>query len=128
MVFTRMARDIVLRSCLHEHERTIDLDVAVVMPDHAHLIFTPRINFAASSTYPLAEITKAVKGASSHLINRRLGTHQRIWQEESFDHVLRASEKLREKIEYVINNPVRKGLVANSIDYPWSWSAPPKTT
>jgi hypothetical protein len=27
-----------------------------------------------------------------------------VWQEESFDRVLRCSEKLDEKVEYVLNN------------------------
>jgi len=29
-------RNIVLASCLREHEKTIDLHCAVVMPDHVH--------------------------------------------------------------------------------------------
>jgi putative transposase len=123
-VLPEWAREIVLRSCLHDHGSKIDLYVAVVMPDHVHLIFRPRINISDMSTHSLAEITKAIKGASSHLINRCLGTHQRIWQEESFDHVLRASERLQEKIEYVVNNPVREGLVAKPEDYAWLWVAP----
>jgi hypothetical protein len=42
-----------------------------------------------------------------------------VWQEESFDHVLRTSENLKEKIEYIRQNPVRRGLVAKAEDYRW---------
>ena len=47
-----------------------------------------------------------------------------VWQEESFDHVLRNDESLREKIEYIRQNPVRKKLVMKAEDYPWLWIEP----
>jgi putative transposase len=61
----------------------------------------------------------AIKGASAHRVNRALGRTGRVWQTESFDRVLRISEKLREKVAYVLENPVRGGLVARWQDYPW---------
>jgi hypothetical protein len=67
---------------------------------------------------------KAIKGASSHAINRRLHSQQTIWQEESFDHVLRSSENLDAKIDYILQNPVRAGLVRVASQYPWSWKKP----
>jgi hypothetical protein len=67
----------------------------------------------------LAEIMDAVKGASAHMINHMLARRGRVWQEESFDHVLRTSEKLEEKIAYILNNPVRKGLVGSPQEYRW---------
>jgi putative transposase len=67
----------------------------------------------------LAGITRAIKGTSAHLINRQLGSLGRVWQEESFDRVLRVSEKLDEKIAYVLDNPVRKGLVHSAEEYRW---------
>lgn len=115
------ARSIVLDCCLHDRDVKYDLHVAVVMPDHAHLILTPLINAAEKRSYSLAEIMDAIKGVSSHRINHRLGRHGRIWQEESFDHVLRSSESLDQKIDYILNNPVRKGLVSQPEDYAWLW-------
>jgi REP element-mobilizing transposase RayT len=117
------ARQITLDCCLHEHESTIDLNVVVVMPDHVHLIFTPLIDRELCELVSLRRVTKAIKGASAHLINRRLGRSGTVWQEESFDRVLRCSEKLDEKVEYVVDNPVRRGLVASPSDYPWLWVA-----
>ena len=49
---------------------------------------------------------------------------RRFWQEESFDHVLRSSESLDAKIDYVLQNAVRKGLVRIAREYPWSWRKP----
>ena len=94
------------------------------MPDHAHMIFTPLIDQLLSEVIPLARITKAIKGASAHLINSRLGHRGTVWQEESFDHVLRSSESLDQKIQYVLENPARRGLVHDSSEYPWLWRCP----
>jgi REP element-mobilizing transposase RayT len=117
------ARTIVMDVSLRANQWTIDLRAVVVMPDHAHIIFTPLIDVERSEVFSLARITKAIKGTSAHLINRRLGRPGRVWQEESFDRVLRVSEKLDEKVAYVLDNPVRKGLVASSEQYRWLWVA-----
>jgi REP element-mobilizing transposase RayT len=114
-------RSLVLESCIHDDGVKFDLRVAVVMPDHVHLIFTPLIDSKRMEIYSLAEIMDAIKGASAHKINKALGRSGRVWQPESFDHVLRSSESLDAKVEYVIENPVRKGLVFKAGDYPWLW-------
>jgi putative transposase len=48
---TPEARDIVLRSCCHDHRRKYELYVAVVMPDHAHLILTPLVTTANAKSF-----------------------------------------------------------------------------
>ena len=40
-------------------------------------------------------------------------------EEESFDHVLRGDESFREKVEYIQQNPVRRGLVRAAEEYRW---------
>jgi hypothetical protein len=47
-----------------------------------------------------------------------------VWQDEFFDHVLRGDESLRETIDYIRQNPVRKGLVDKPEDYQWLWVDP----
>lgn len=108
---------------LRANSWTIDLRVLVVMPDHVHMIFTPLIDVEKLEVFSLARITKAIKGTSAHLISRQLGRPRRVWQEESFDRVLRGSEKLDEKIAYVLDNPARKGLVTSPGEYRWLWVA-----
>jgi putative transposase len=94
------------------------------MPDHVHMIFTPLVDVEKSEIFSLARITKGIKGTSAHLINRQLGKTGQVWQEESFDRVLRLSEKLDEKITYILDNPVRKQLVSSPEKYFWLWVAP----
>ena len=85
------------------------------------MIFTPLVDFEAKEVYSLAEIMDAIKGASAHRINKALNRKGRVWQAESFDHVLRSSASLDVKIEYLLDNPVRKGLARSWPDYPWLW-------
>jgi REP-associated tyrosine transposase len=109
------ARDIALACCIHHHTHAYWLHCAVIMPDHAHLILTP---YEVST---LHEIVGAIKGTSSHRINQGTHRHGHLWQDESFDRIVRTSEDLRKKCEYVCDNPVRAGLVTSADDWPWLW-------
>ncbi len=117
------ARDLVLQHCLYEHGRRIDLHAVVVMPDHVHLLFTP-LRDKAGWPILMHKIMKAMKGTSARDINKLRGVSGPLWQDESFDHVLRSEESLREKIEYIRMNPVRKGLVQEPEQYKWLWVGP----
>jgi len=121
-ILPELARDIVMDCCLHDREVTMTLHVCVVMPDHVHLIFTPRVDQERGEIWSLGNIMDRVKGASSHKINNALGRRGRVWQTESFDRVLRSSESLDAKIAYVLANPVRAGLVSVPAEYRWVWS------
>jgi REP element-mobilizing transposase RayT len=123
-VLPQPIRQIVLECCLHDQGKKFDLRAAVVMPDHVHMIFTPLVNQNAMEVYSLAEIMNAIKGASSHLLNKTLARKGRVWQPESFDHVVRSSEGLDAKIQYLLDNPVRQGLVQHWTDYRWLWKKP----
>jgi len=86
----------VLDCCLHDQGTKIDLDVAVVMPDHVHMIFTPLVNEQVTEVCSLAEIMNAIKGASAHRVNSAL---DRIGK-------------------------VRQRLACRWEDYPWIWKKP----
>lgn len=117
-------RKIVLDCCLHDNGTKFDLKVAVIMPDHVHIIFTPLVDFEAMEVCSLAAIMDAIKGPSAHKINKALGRCGRVWQSESFDHVIRSSENLDAKIAYLLENPVRAGLTTRWEDYAWLWRKP----
>jgi hypothetical protein len=65
---------------------------------------------------------QAIKGSSAHSINKLLGRSGPVWQEEYFDHVVRSYESLRERIEYIRQNPVRRGLARTPEQYPLLWA------
>ena len=120
-ILPSLARDLVLASCCHDHRRRYELYVALVMPDHVHLILTPLIDERRSRIFSLIEIMRDLKGAAARKINQQIGRHGAVWQEESFDHVLRSSEGLDAKVEYILQNPLRKGLVNDWRRYRWAW-------
>jgi REP element-mobilizing transposase RayT len=118
--FPPEARDAVLRHCLHDHEKRYQLHAAVVMPEHVHLLLTP-LRDEKGWPFALPLILKLLKGTSARSVNKLSGSNGPIWQEESFDHVPRSEESFGEKLEYIRQNPVRRGLVAKPEDYPWLW-------
>jgi REP element-mobilizing transposase RayT len=121
--FSQLARDRVLKHAMYEHGRRIDLHAAVIMPDHVHLLFTPLRN-EQGWPYPTQKVLKMIKGTSARDVNKAMGSCGPVWQDESFDHVLRSQESLEEKIEYVRMNPVRAGLVNKPEEYKWLWVGP----
>ncbi len=118
--FPEPARDVVLGHCLHDHGKKYQLYAAVVMPEHVHLLFSA-LRDPEGWSYSLPQILKMLKGTSARSVNRLLGQSGPVWQDESFDHVLRSDESLHQKIEYIRQNPVRRGLVQQPEQYRWLW-------
>jgi REP element-mobilizing transposase RayT len=86
--------------------------VVCIMPDHVHLMLSMDGRGSA-----LWEYVKVWKG----LWTRRLGKDQRrpFWQRTFYDHWMRRDEG-RSYAAYIVGNPVRKGLVKDWRDYPYT--------
>ena len=130
-VLPEQARDVVMDHVFREggiagggaratHTPRIHLHAAVVMPDHVHLLFAP-LRDEEGWPFPLVDILQCLKSTTAHRINRLLHSSGPLWEEESFDHVLRSDESLKAKCEYVRQNPVEAGLVKRPEDYRWLW-------
>ena len=82
------------------------------MPDHQHLI--------VSGTGVEADTLKFIKAYKQKtgywLAKNQIKT---CWQKDFFDHIIRKEEDLVHVAKYVLDNPVRKGLVENWQDYPF---------
>lgn len=122
--FRPEARDAILLCCLKGNDYRFRLHAAVVMPEHVHLLLTPLCD-ENGWPFGLPAILKSIKGASARNVNKLLNTTGPVWQDESFDHILRSRESMNEKVEYIRQNPVRRGLVQNPDDYPWLWVEKP---
>jgi REP element-mobilizing transposase RayT len=118
--FPDPARDLILQHCLHDNGKRYFLYAAVVMPEHMHLLFTP-LQDTQGWPFELYKTMKLIKGVSARSINKFMDTKGPVWQEESFDHVLRSHESLLQKAKYIRQNPVRRGLVENPEEYRWLW-------
>jgi REP element-mobilizing transposase RayT len=93
------------------------------MPNHVHLLLTPLRN-PDGWPYPLVDILQCLKSTTAHRINKLLNQNGPVWQDESLDHLLRSDESLKEKCEYIRQNPVKRGLAKRPEDYPWLWVNP----
>ena len=113
-------RGLIINHCLHDHGVKLHMFGIVVMPEHVHMIFQPLKDISGNS-FGLGEIMNGIKGASAHSINKLLSRRGHVWQDESFDHILRSDEKVESKVEYICQNPVRKGLVKTIDEYAWLW-------
>ncbi|HVM60502.1 MAG TPA: D-aminoacyl-tRNA deacylase [Verrucomicrobiae bacterium] len=76
----------------------------VIMPTHVHALVTP----LAENT--LADILHSWKSFTAHEINRALGRTGAVWQDESFDHIVRDEEALTRFEQYIQQNPTVAGL------------------
>jgi hypothetical protein len=72
----------------------------------------------------LFKILKSIKGISARRTNQLRGTEAPVWQDESFDHVLRSTESFVEKLDYLRQNALRRRLSITPETYPWLWQEP----
>jgi putative transposase len=93
----------------YRHAGHYRLHAFVVMPDHVHLIVTPR-------GITLERAMGLIKGGFSH----RLGSNLPVWQRGFTDHRVRDAEDMEVRRNYLHMNPVRGSLVESVADYPYS--------
>jgi putative transposase len=93
-------------------ERGSELFAWCIMPDHVHLLIQDA---------DVVAFVRLVKGRSVP-VARPLAPSRRLWQRSFFDHALRREESTEHVARYILNNPVRAGLVEHAVDYPWSGS------
>jgi putative transposase len=80
------------------------------MPDHVHALVT-----GTSAESDLRKFVGRWKQASGYA--HKLATNAPLWQGGFYDHVLRQEEDRRKVIRYLLNNPIRAGLVSDLRDY-----------
>jgi putative transposase len=86
------------------------------MPDHVHLLLEGTADAA-----DLRESVRVWKQLVGYAWKRR--TNTQLWQIGFHDHVLRERDDTRAIVRYLLNNPVRAGLVQAASEYPWSGSS-----
>jgi putative transposase len=85
----------------------------VIMPDHVHLFCAPAIR-------PTQSLEKWISFWKSVTVRRWPAQNQLpVWQRHFWDTQLRQGESYAAKWEYVVQNPVRAGLVTRSEDWPY---------
>ena len=83
----------------------------VLMPDHFHGLVS------LGNTISLSALVQTLKGKSAFSINQSQARSGQLWQAGFHDHALRSEESRRNLALYIINNPVRAGLVCQIEKY-----------
>ncbi len=115
-------------------EFELSLWAYVIMPEHVHLLFWPR-----QATYEVSRVRTALKvpvaRRALRFLKRRAPefleklrdaqpngeVHYRFWQRGGgYDRNVIEPVTLLQMIEYIHNNPVRRGLVEKATDWVWS--------
>ncbi|MFZ2852883.1 MAG: transposase [Rhodocyclaceae bacterium] len=105
--------------------RTFEVDAMVVLPDHLHCIWTlPPDDADFSTRWRLIKtwFTKHCDPALRLAPNcaRLAKGEQALWQHRYWEHMLRDETDFIRHVEYIHFNPVKHGLVASVIDWPYS--------
>jgi putative transposase len=90
----------------HVDDDQCEFGCYVLMPNHMHAIIRP----LHPETLPLEKILQSRKRRTSREINALLGRSGALWQEESFDRIIRDEEHLYQCIQYIGRNPRKAGL------------------
>ena len=83
----------------HFNERRYVLDEYVVMPNHVHVLVKPLPDHA------LANILHSWKSYTANQLNRCLGRTGKLWQHESYDHIVRNDAAMQAVRRYIRENP-----------------------
>ncbi len=96
-----------------------------IMSNHVHVLFDTSIQVKETDDWDcpweykqLEYIMERVKGASARYANLALGRSGTFWQRESFDHYVRNEREFYNIILYILNNPVKAGIVDNWFNFP----------
>jgi putative transposase len=86
----------------------------VVMPNHFHLLVTPR------SPVTLEKAVQFIKGGFSYRAKKELNIAGEIWQTSFYDHRVRDANEYVRFRHYIHMNPVKRGLVPAPEEFPYS--------
>jgi putative transposase len=96
------ARDLMVENLRHFDGERYHLVGYVVMDDHVHVLVKP------IERHELTKIMHTWKSFTANQIQKEFGWTGSIFQNESWDRVVRTEEELLEKVQYVLNNPRKR--------------------
>lgn len=109
--------ELLAKALRHYHETRCQVRCLVVMPNHAHAVMKPLGEFALEDTLRL------IKGYVAHEINTQRDAAGAIWEQESYDRIIRDLPHLENVIRYIGRNGAKAKLPAEKylrwIDPSW---------
>jgi REP element-mobilizing transposase RayT len=90
----------------------------VVMPDHFHTVLTLGANIS------IERAVQHIKGGFAFRAGREFGFKAPVWQRGFSEVRIYDSQHFRRALEYVAQNPVRRGLAQIASQYPYCSASP----
>ena len=100
-----------------------ELHACTLMPNHVHMLFTPRT--AGEGGPPLEFVSTMLtnlKRLTARKANQIIGSSGAFWETGSFDLLVSDSRELSRINDFILQNPVRAGLVTEWHHWRWSYS------
>ena len=94
----------------YRRQRKFQLHAFVLMPEHVHLLLTP------SDQVTLERSIQFIKGGYSHAFGVEFGARE-VWQRGFTDHRIRDADDFVRHRDYIHQNPVKRRLVENAMEY-----------
>ncbi len=118
----------VVRGEIHAlHPEHYHLMAFCIMPNHVHLLIDlqdipdPPPQRMGQTFTALSHALYLLKGRTGHACRQLLGGNGPFWQHESYDHVVRDEAELKRIVWYILNNPVKAGLVKTWRDWTFTF-------
>jgi putative transposase len=92
-----------------------------ILPTHVHVVIEPCRSECHSDLQPLSNIMQSLKRHTARQANLLLGRQGSFWQDESYDHAIGNEDEFERVVRYVLENPVKAGLVSDWEDWKWRY-------
>jgi REP element-mobilizing transposase RayT len=125
----------IIADSLHYRDgKVYQLEAYCIMSNHVHLVIKPFLNERSlreirgtsplrfeSGEPPLDVIMHSLKSYTAQEANKLLKRNGAFWEAESYDHEVRNQMEYNRIVKYVLNNPVKAGLVKDWHEWRWNW-------
>ncbi|MCP5101073.1 MAG: hypothetical protein GY943_36445 [Chloroflexi bacterium] len=119
--------NLVAASLHYRDQQVYRLDAFSIMSNHVHVLFAPLedgVNLDGTPKYhKLSKIMQSLKRHTARECNLLLGRQGTFWQAESYDHIVRDESEWQRILWYILQNPVKAGLVGEWQEWPYSYCA-----
>ena len=85
----------------------------VIMPDHLHLLMTLPVDISVEKAMQL------IKGGFSYRLKKDFGYQGEVWQRGFSEVRISDGQSFVEHRDYIVQNPVKAGLVNRAEQYPY---------
>jgi len=112
--------EIIKESLFFRNETEYELICFCIMPNHVHILIKPLVE-KENIPYSLSSIIHDHKRFTAKECNKLLNRLGAFWYPDFYDHYIRDEDEFHNVINYILQNPVKAGLVEDWKDWKYSW-------